>query len=72
MLIKRKLCMTVSWMVLFKIYELGHATCSYDSMRMHENSNFFGDSQKDLAQNILLSKAVQPFIKNSKRFTEGT
>ena len=32
----------------------------------------FGDSQKDLVQNILLSKALQPFIKNSRRFTEGT
>ena len=27
---------------------------------------------KDLAQNILLSKVVQTFIKNSRRFTEGT
>ena len=32
----------------------------------------FGDSQKDLAQNILLSKAVQTFIKSSRRFSEGT
>ena len=32
----------------------------------------FGDSQKDQAQNILLSNAVQTFIKNSRRFTEGT
>ena len=32
----------------------------------------FGDFQKDLAQNILLSKAVQTFIKNSGWFTEGT
>jgi hypothetical protein len=32
----------------------------------------FGDSQKDKAQNILLSNAVQTFIKNSRRFTEGT
>ena len=31
----------------------------------------FGDSQKDLAQNILLTKAVQTFINNSRRFTEG-
>ena len=29
----------------------------------------FGDSQKDPARNILLSKAVQTFIKNSRRFT---
>ena len=32
----------------------------------------FGDSQKDQAQNIVLTKAVQTFIKNSWRFTEGT
>ena len=32
----------------------------------------FGDSQKDQAQNILLTKTVQTFIKNSRRFTEGT
>ena len=32
----------------------------------------FGDSQKDLAQHMSLSKAVQPFIKNSRRLTEGT
>jgi hypothetical protein len=31
----------------------------------------FGDSQKDHAKNILLSKAVQTFIKNSRRFIEG-
>jgi hypothetical protein len=30
----------------------------------------FRDSQKDQAQNILLSNAVQTFIKNSMRFTE--
>jgi hypothetical protein len=32
----------------------------------------FGDSQKDQAQNILQSNAVQTFIKNSRQFTEGT
>ena len=32
----------------------------------------FGYSQKDLDQNILLSKAVQTFNKNSRRFIEGT
>ena len=32
----------------------------------------FGDSQKDLAQNMLLSKAVQTFNKNSRWFIEGT
>ena len=32
----------------------------------------FGDSQTDLAKNILLSKAVQTFIRNSRRLTEGT
>jgi hypothetical protein len=35
-------------------------------------SSVFGYSQKDLAQNILLSKAVQTFNKNSSRFIEGT
>jgi hypothetical protein len=32
----------------------------------------FGDSQKGQAQNILVSNAIQTFIKNSRRFTEGT
>ena len=32
----------------------------------------FGDSKKNQAQNMLLSKAVQTFIKNSRQFTEGT
>ena len=32
----------------------------------------FGDSQKDQAQNSLLSNAVQTVIKNNMRFTEGT
>ena len=30
------------------------------------------ETQKDQAQNILLSNAVQTFIKSSRRFTEGT
>ena len=34
-------------------------------------TGLFGDSKKNLAQNILLSKAVYTFIKNSRRFTEG-
>jgi hypothetical protein len=43
-----------------------------DNIRRDIITLLFGDSQKDLAQNIVLSKAVQPFIKNSRRFTEGT
>jgi hypothetical protein len=43
-----------------------------DNLRRDIITLLFGDSQKDLAQNMLLSKAVQPFIKNSRRFTEGT
>jgi hypothetical protein len=47
---------------------------------LHHHHNFrkdigtllFGDSQKDQAQNILQSNAVQTFIKNSRQFTEGT
>jgi hypothetical protein len=31
----------------------------------------FGDSQKSQSQNILLTKAVQTFIKKSRRFTES-
>jgi hypothetical protein len=32
----------------------------------------FGDSQRDKTQYIVLSRAVQIFIKNSRRFNEGT
>jgi len=41
-------------------------------MVISENYLLFGDSKKKQAQNILLSKAVQTFIKNSRRFTKGT
>ena len=44
----------------------------HQNFRRDIRTLLFGDSQKDLAQNILLSKAVQTFIKNSRRFTEGT
>ena len=44
----------------------------HDNFRREIRTLLFGDSQKDQARNILLSKAVQTFIKNSRRFTEGT
>jgi hypothetical protein len=42
------------------------------NFRRDIRSLLFGDSQKNQAQNMMLSKAVQTFIKNSRRFTEGT
>ena len=43
-----------------------------DNFRRDIITLLFGDSQKDMAQNMLLSKEVHPFIKNSRRFTEVT
>ena len=53
------------WTVLFNFLH-------HHNFRKDIGTLLFGDSQKDQAQNILLSNAVQTFIKNSRRFTEGT
>ena len=43
----------------------------HHNFRRYIRTLLFGDSQKDQAQTILLTKAVQTFINNSRRFTEG-
>ena len=57
------------------IYQTGQFSLIFfhhHNFRRDIRTLLFGDSQKDQAQHILLSKAVQTFIKNSGRFTEGT
>ena len=44
----------------------------HHNFRRYIRTLLFGGSQKDMAQNILLSKKVHTFIKNSRRFTEET
>ena len=43
----------------------------HHNFRRYIRTLLFGDSQKDQTQTILLTKAVQTFINNSRRFTEG-